>query len=107
MRDVTVAALLTAAVGVELLCCVGVLVMNDVFDRLHYLGPASAVGPFLVAGAVLVEESLGQPFVKATLVAILIAISGPVLSHATARAARVRQFDHWSAMPAEIVEEDR
>jgi multicomponent Na+:H+ antiporter subunit G len=105
MRDVAVALLLVAGVVVELLCAIGIVVMRDVFDRLHYLGPASALGPLLIAAAVLVDSALSQPTVKAFLVAILLALTSPVLSHATARAARVRQFDHWRALPGEMVGE--
>jgi multicomponent Na+:H+ antiporter subunit G len=107
VRDVVVAALLAAGVLVQLLCAVGVVAMRDVFDRLHYVGPASAVGPFLFAAAALVEDSFSQPGVKALVVALLLAVTSPVLSHATARALRVRQFDHWRALPGEIVDDER
>lgn len=98
------ALLLTAGVIVELMCALGIVLMRDVFDRLHYLGPASAVGPFLFAAAALVQDAFSQPAVKALLVAVLLAVTGPVLSHATARALRVRQFDHWRALPDEVVD---
>ena len=105
MRGAIVALLLGSGVAVELLCCVGLVRMRDAFDRLHYLGPASTLSPVMVATAMLVEEGLGQPTVKTTLVALLLVASSPVLSHATGRAARVRQFDHWSALEHEVVEE--
>ena len=43
--SVGVACLLAFGVIVELACCVGVLVMHDAYDKLHYLGPAAIVGP--------------------------------------------------------------
>ncbi|MGH2819179.1 MAG: cation:proton antiporter [Actinomycetota bacterium] len=105
VRDVLVAVLLAAGVGVELLSCVGMFVMDEVFDRLHFLGPACTLGPLLIAGAILVEEGFSLPGNKALLVAVVIIGTSPPLTQATARAARVRMFDHWRAAPGEISEE--
>jgi multicomponent Na+:H+ antiporter subunit G len=92
--SVVVAVLIGLAVAVELCCCIGVLVMEDAYDKLHYLGPASIVGPVLIAGAVVVRESFSQAGIKALLTAGLLIVSSPVLAHATARALYIRQRDH-------------
>ena len=86
-----VALLLAVAVGIELLCCLGVLVMRDVFDRLHYLGPATTLGPLALVVAVLVEHSSAQAIIKILLIGMVLIFTGPVLTHAIARAARVRE----------------
>jgi hypothetical protein len=39
MRDAVIAILLIGGVGIELLCCVGVLVMRGAYARLHYGAP--------------------------------------------------------------------
>jgi monovalent cation/proton antiporter MnhG/PhaG subunit len=92
--SIAVAALLTFAVAVELACCVGVLVMDDAYDKLHYLGPAAIVGPLAVAAAVILRESFSQAGIKALLTAALLIVASPVLSHAIARALYIRQRDH-------------
>jgi monovalent cation/proton antiporter MnhG/PhaG subunit len=92
--SMSVALLLTFGVTVELACCVGVLVMDDAYDKLHYLGPAAIVGPLAIAAAVVVRESLSQAGIKALLTAGLLIVASPVLSHATARALYIRQRDH-------------
>lgn len=86
--------LLAMGVTIELACCLGVLAMDDAYDKLHYLGPAAIVGPFLIAVAVVVRESFSQAGIKALLTAGLLTVSSPVLSHATARALYIRQRDH-------------
>ena len=91
--SVAVSALLAFAVAVELTCCLGVLVMDDAYDKLHYLGPAAIVGPLAVAAAVIINESLSQAGVKTLLTAGLLIVASPVLSHATARALYIRQRD--------------
>jgi monovalent cation/proton antiporter MnhG/PhaG subunit len=94
-RQVVVAILLTLGVGVELTCCVGVLVMRDAYDKLHYTAPATTVGSLAIAAAVVVSESLSQAGVKALLVFLALLVTNPVLTHATARAARVRELGAW------------
>jgi multicomponent Na+:H+ antiporter subunit G len=84
---------------VELLSIVGVLAMPHVYDRLHFLGPATTVGPILVAGAVLARESLSHQGIVAVLVALFLWVSGAVLTHATARAARVGELGDWRGEP--------
>ena len=96
------AALLFIGVGVLLICCVGIWVMPDTYDQLHFAGPATSVAPVAIAGAVILEESLSQSGVKAVLVAVVIGVTGPVLTHATGRAARIREHGHFVALPEEM-----
>jgi monovalent cation/proton antiporter MnhG/PhaG subunit len=97
--SILVAALLVFGVGVELACCVGVLVMDDAYDKLHYLGPAAIVGPLAIVTAIVVREAFSQAGIKAMLVAGLLIVASPVLSHATARALYIRQRDHIEPGP--------
>jgi len=90
-HDLALDVLVGAAVAGELLCCIGLVVMRDVYDRLHYAMAASAVPPFLVAAAVLVEEDWTQPSINALVIAVALFLVNPVAAHATARAARSRR----------------
>ena len=90
-RDVVIDLLVGLGVGTELLCCVGLVVMRDVYDRLHYVMAATTVPPFLVAAAVIVEEDWTQPGINALVVAVALFVLNPVLAHATARVARSRR----------------
>ena len=103
--DVIAWALLAVGVAATLLSCVGVLVMPNVFDRLHYTAPASTVGALGIALSIVAEEGWAAASVKAMLIFVLLLTTNPVLTHATARAARIRQFGHWVALRAERVEE--
>ena len=97
--SIAVVVLLTFGVAVELGCCLGVLVMDDAYDKLHYLGPAAIVGPLAIAAAIVVRESLSQAGIKALLTAGLLIVASPVLSHATARSLYIRQRDHIEPGP--------
>jgi multicomponent Na+:H+ antiporter subunit G len=93
--DAVVIALLAIGVGIEVLCCVGVWIAGDVFDKLHFTGPAAVVAPTPIALAIVMEEKISQASLKAALVVVLLAVLGPLASHATARSARIRQYGNW------------
>jgi monovalent cation/proton antiporter MnhG/PhaG subunit len=80
--------LLGLGVALELLCCVGVVVMPTTFDRLHYLAAATTVPSFLVLAAVLVREHLSAGGLQAIAAVGLMFLLNPILVTATARAAR-------------------
>jgi multisubunit Na+/H+ antiporter MnhG subunit len=51
---------------------------------------------------VLVEEPLSSAGIKAVLIALIMLATGPILVHATARAARVRKQGRWVVLPEEL-----
>ena len=99
------AALLVVGVGTELLCCLGLLVMDDVYQRLHYLGPATTLAPAAIAAAVVLQEALSTAGIKALLIAAVLTGTGPVLTHAAARVARLREHGQWEPQLDEHIEE--
>jgi multicomponent Na+:H+ antiporter subunit G len=82
-------ALVVAGVVVLAFACLGVLVMRGALARLHYVQVA-ALGVVLVVAAVLVRDGASLIGVKAVLVGAFLVATGPVLSHATARAIHTR-----------------
>jgi multicomponent Na+:H+ antiporter subunit G len=103
VREIAEYVLLVVGVGIEALSAVGVLAMRDAYERLHYVSSAG-VGGALVAGAVTVRESFSLIGNKTLLIALFLLVSGPVLVHATARAARVREKGEWSVKESEVEE---
>jgi multicomponent Na+:H+ antiporter subunit G len=101
VQHVAVSILLVIGVGAGLLASLGILVMRHFYDRLHYVGLASALGAVSIAAAVVVQEGVSQASVKAVLTAIVVAVTSPVLTHATARAARIREFGYLEMQPEE------
>jgi multisubunit Na+/H+ antiporter MnhG subunit len=86
-RHVTADVLLGLAVLVVLAACVGVLVMRGVYAKLHFLTPVALVAPFLMG----LRENTSDSW----LMLALLVLSGPFLSHATLRAARIREKGDW------------
>jgi multicomponent Na+:H+ antiporter subunit G len=84
--------LVSLGCAVIVLAAIGAAVMpGGVFNRLHFLTPVTSVGVPLVAAGLCVES--GSPFTIAELVviAVVLAVAGPVLESATARAAAAEQ----------------
>lgn len=88
MRNVAVDVLLGLGVGAQLLCCVGVAAMRNVFDRLHYAGAGTTLGPLLILAALLVREGFGSLGMQAIAAVAIVFLLGPLVQHALARAAR-------------------
>jgi multisubunit Na+/H+ antiporter MnhG subunit len=104
--DVAVVVLVAIGVGSALLSAAGLLAARDPYDQLHFTGPATVISPVAVAAAVLVEEPLSSAGVKSVLVAIIMLGTGPVLIHATARAARVRERGRWVVLSEELEQKE-
>jgi multisubunit Na+/H+ antiporter MnhG subunit len=85
VRDAVVIVLVGTGVAIQVFACLGVMLMRDALDRLHYVG-AAAVGVPCVCAGVFVAEGPSLIGLKAILTAAFMLASGPVLAHATARA---------------------
>jgi monovalent cation/proton antiporter MnhG/PhaG subunit len=94
-EEVVIGVLLGAAVLLVLVSSVGVLVMRDVYQRLHYVAPIAVVAPLLVAVAVTVKEGWDENTGATWLALGFVVVTTPFLSHATVRAARIRQRGDW------------
>ncbi len=104
MGTIAVEVLLVIAVASALLCCLGILIMPTFFERLHYMATVTTVSAFCILIAVVIQEGWGQATIKTILVCLVLLMINAVLTHATARAARVRVLGHWTPNPDEHIE---
>ncbi len=93
-RAVVALILLILGGSIELLAVLGLIVMHDVYDRLHYVGLAS-FGAMFIAVAVVVRESFSLIGDKSLLVGATLILTGPVLVHTTARSLLIRERGDW------------
>jgi multicomponent Na+:H+ antiporter subunit G len=96
-RDVVAFLLLGLAVLVVAGAGLGVLLMRDAYQKLHFVTPAALVAPVLVTLALLVRSGLNENTGETCLALVFLVIAGPYLSHATMRAIRVREKGDWRA----------
>jgi multicomponent Na+:H+ antiporter subunit G len=102
-QEIAVWVLLGIGIFGFLVTAVGFLVVDDFYEQLHYLAPASLIGSVAIPAAVVVHEGLSQAGAKAILIALLLFWANPVLTHATLRAGRIRRKRQWTPTPDEDV----
>jgi monovalent cation/proton antiporter MnhG/PhaG subunit len=102
-EDAVVYGLLGLGVALELLSTMGVALMRDVYDRLHYVAP-SALGAVLIVAAIWVREGPSTIALEGTLLAAFLLVSSPALAHGTARAARISELGDWRVQREEGIE---
>jgi multisubunit Na+/H+ antiporter MnhG subunit len=88
--------LLVGGVVLELFAVLGLVVMRDTLDRLHYVGLAG-YGALLIGISILVRESFSLIGDKALATGALLMLIGPLLVHTTARSFRIRSHGDWRA----------
>ena len=82
---------LGVTVAVTWLGAVGLVRARDAYGRLHYTGPVALLGPIALAAALGLSLGHDSPTtVRTVIVALILATTGPVVAHATTRAARLR-----------------
>jgi monovalent cation/proton antiporter MnhG/PhaG subunit len=101
--DILIYVLLTIGLLSFLLTALGILLIPDFYEKIHFLAPGSLMGAIAIPAAVVVHEGLSQAGAKAILIAILLVFANPVLSHATARAGRIRRKGQWQPTPSEQI----
>lgn len=90
-----VGALLAVTVLVEFLAVLGLLTMRTTMQRLHFIGPATCVGPVLAGLAVAVgTHATPNQGAKGIVITIVLLLFGGVLSHETGLAAYSRERGH-------------
>ena len=94
-RDVLATVLLALAVLTVAGASLGVLLMRDAYQKLHFVTPAALVAPVLVTLALLVANGLNENTGETCLALVFLVVAGPYLSHATMRAIRVREKGDW------------
>lgn len=103
VHGVVVAVLLGLASVLVLLCAVGVMVMKDALQRLNYMSPPATLCAVLITVAVVLDQPQKQAWFKTMLVTLVLCLMNGVVTHATARAIRVRERGRWQAAADERI----
>jgi multisubunit Na+/H+ antiporter MnhG subunit len=92
MREAVAWTLLGAGAALQLFAVLGVVLLRDALDRLHYVGP-SGLAAALIAAAIVVRESFSLIGIYALLLAGFLLFTAPFLAHATGRAILLSRRD--------------
>ena len=91
VRDAVAFVLLGLGLAVVVASCAALVALRDPMDRLHVVTPASTLGVGGVCAAVVVHAGLDASGTSAILLAVVVAGTSPLLSHACARSIEVRR----------------
>jgi multisubunit Na+/H+ antiporter MnhG subunit len=94
LRSAASVVLVVIGVGLGVIATLGVVVMRDWQDRVHY-GGLSALGVVFVALSVLVRESFSLIGDKALATGLLMLVAAPIAGHVIMRSGRIRTLGDW------------
>jgi len=93
---IAIEVLLYAAVVVALLCAWLMLRMRDEYQMMHFLTPPASLSVILITAAVFLQQGRKPESFKALFIVVVLVAMNTVVTHATARAFRIRQVrDSW------------
>ena len=95
MTHVIAIVLLFLGVAMAVWSAVGFVRSRDSIVRLHYMSPVTTLATFAVALAVAIGAPEGGAAVKAVIVFLATALTGPVTQHKIGRALWVRRNGGW------------
>lgn len=104
MHHPEIAAVLVAiAVALAIVCAYGVAIVNKALERLHFSASVTSFSAVLIAVAVWIDDPAWQARLKVALTALVLFVMNSVLSHATARAIRIRDDQHFEPQPKDRI----
>jgi monovalent cation/proton antiporter MnhG/PhaG subunit len=92
---IAVDVLVALAAFFALVGALGVWLMRDPYQKIHFITLPCSVSAWLIAAAVLVGEKQKQAGVKVVLIALVLFAMNGVVTQATARAMWVRADGRW------------
>lgn len=102
------AIILDVLLGLAVLACwlgvIGMLRMPHPTQALQYLTLPATIGMGAVTAAMFVETGLSSAAFKTLLIAVVLLAINAVVTHATARAFRVRHLGHWEPLDGDPLE---
>jgi multisubunit Na+/H+ antiporter MnhG subunit len=100
LADIVIAVALVGACALALLSALGLAIARTTHDRLHFLSPPS-LSAILIAIALWVDVGPSLLALKATLLALILVATTPVLAHVFSRATRINARGDWRWRPAD------
>ena len=105
MKAACIDVLVLGAVLLTLLSAWLMLRMKDEYQMMHFMSPPASVSAGLIAIAIFLQQGFRPESFKALFIVVVLTLMNAVVTHATARAFRIREAHNWHALPGEEVPE--
>ena len=96
MKTHIIEALVWAAVGCTVFFSWGMLRMRDAYQQIHFTFPPASFAAPLLGIAIMLQQGAKPETFKALFIVLVLLTMNSIMSHATARAFRVRAMAEWS-----------
>jgi multisubunit Na+/H+ antiporter MnhG subunit len=93
MTKVLCEVMLWAAVGLELIYCLGIAQFRRAMDALHIYSAATMLAPLLLIVAIALSEGASKATLKAVTIALVFVVQSPLIAHIVGRALQQREVD--------------
>jgi multisubunit Na+/H+ antiporter MnhG subunit len=102
-HQIIIAILLGFAVLIAFLCTLGMIVMRDAFQRLQFSTPVISIAAICITIAVWLDDPAWGARLKMLCITITLFWMNSILTHATARAIRIRDHDQLAPEKGEDI----
>ena len=104
MHHALIASVLVGiAAALAFVCAVGVAIVTNPLERLHFSATVTSFSAILIAAAVWLDDPAWQSRLKVLLIVIVLFAMNSILSHSTARAIRIREAKHFEPRPQDHI----
>jgi monovalent cation/proton antiporter MnhG/PhaG subunit len=101
VKALAIDVLVSVAVVLTLLSCLGMLRMRHAYQQMHFLAPPASLSAALITIAIFLQNGSKPESYKAVFITLVLLVLNSVVTHATARAFRIRDAEQWRAFPGE------
>lgn len=96
--------LVYTGVAIALLSSWLMLRMKDEYQMLHFMSPPASISIILITVAIFLQQGRKPESLKALFIVVALLMMNSVVTHATARAFRIRETrEHWEPQEGEEV----
>ena len=95
MKIIAIDVLVAAAVIVAFFSVLGMVRMQDPYQRMHYISPPAALTPLLITIAIFLQDGIKPESFKAVVTTLVLIGMNTVVTHAAARAFRMSDTKDW------------
>jgi multisubunit Na+/H+ antiporter MnhG subunit len=105
VKTASINVLVLGAAVLSLLSAWLMLRMKDEYQMMHFMAPPASVSAGLIVIAIFLQQGFKQESFKALFIGAVLTLMNAVVTHATARAFRIREAHGWRASPGQEVPE--
>ena len=107
MREVIGFVFLVIGGFFDLVGCIGLVRLPDLYNRLHASTKCVTLGTWMILLGILVISGISAVGMKALLCGIFILFTSPTAAHALARASHISGIKLWEKSVCDQLEEDK